>query len=280
MTNNWKEFCKSFIPKVKQRHQQMLGRPVDLVNPLRFTDKLEWLKIYDSTFLKSLCADKYLARKYVANKIGHDISIPVLGVYDSFNSIDFSKLPQNYVLKTNHGSHTNIIVRGGNINKQSAELNFNNWMSKDWSWWGYELHYIPIKRKIIAEEYKNDGNCELTDYKFLCFNGKPLYCQVIADRHTNRQHLNYYNMKWESQETISRNDFPANYNITHKPPKQFDKMIEYASKLSLDFKFVRVDFYEIDEEIYFGELTFIPGAAYFTYQQDSTDYAFGKLLSL
>ena len=104
MANNWLDYCKTFIPKIKARHKEMLGRECNLENPQRFTDKLEWLKVYDSTFLKTYCADKLTARKYVMSKLGKDISIPVLGVYDKFDAIDFSKLPKDYVIKTNHGS--------------------------------------------------------------------------------------------------------------------------------------------------------------------------------
>ena len=125
MTDNWKEFCISQIPKMKTRFRQMMGREPDLVNPKRFTDKLEWLKVYDSTFLKTMCADKILVRDYVKAKLGKDISIPLLGVYDKFDDIDFSKLPKDYVIKTNHGSQTNIIVRNGQIDTKLAEWREN-----------------------------------------------------------------------------------------------------------------------------------------------------------
>lgn len=280
MANQWLDFCKSYIPRVNARHLEMLHRPCELENPRRFTDKLEWLKIYDSTFLKSYCADKYTVRRYVKAKIGKDICIPLLGVYNSFDEINFSALPTNYVLKTNHGSHTNIIVRDGVINKQQSAKQFKEWLSKDWSWYGYELHYIPIPRKIILEEFKTDGNISLTDYKFLCFNGKPTLCQVIAERHSKNQHLNYYDMNWEQQKDISRIDFPANYDITHNTPKTLDLMIKYATRLSADFKFVRVDFYEIDGEVFFGELTFIPAAAYIQYSNEHADFILGSYLKL
>jgi hypothetical protein len=120
MDNEWLDYCKTFIPKIKARHKQMLGRECNLDNPQRLTDKLEWLKVYDSTFLKTYCSDKLTARKYVAAKLGKDISIPVLGVYNTFDEIDFGKLPKDYVIKTNHGSHTNVIVRNGKIDKAKA----------------------------------------------------------------------------------------------------------------------------------------------------------------
>ena len=280
MANNWLDYCKTFIPKIKARHKEILGRDCNLENPQRLTDKLEWLKVYDSTFLKTYCSDKLTARKYVASKLGKDISIPVLGVYDKFDDIDFSKLPKDYVIKTNHGSHTNIIVRNGKLDKVKAKKQFDEWMSHDWSWWGYELNYITIPRKIFIEPFMNDGHPDLIDYKFLCFNGIPTYCQVISDRHGKSKRLNYLDRNWSPAYDISRSDFPANYKYNDLPPVTISDMWQYATILSKDFKFVRVDFYEIDNKCYFGELTFIPGAAYIQYTNDAIDYKLGAMLSL
>lgn len=128
MGNDWLNYCKTFIPQIKARHRQMLGRECNIENPLRFTDKLEWLKIYDSTFLKTYCSDKLTARKYVVAKLGRDISFPILGIYDKFDDIIFRKLPKNYIIKTNHASHTNIIVQNGNLNKTYAKkCSVNGW---------------------------------------------------------------------------------------------------------------------------------------------------------
>lgn len=280
MGSQWLDYCKTFIPQIKARHKQMLGRDCDLNNPKRFTDKLEWLKVYDSTFLKTYCADKLTVRKYVSKKLGKYISFPVLGIYDTFDSIEFAKLPTDYVIKTNHGSHTNIIVRNGNINKVKARQRFTEWLSKDWSWWGYELLYIPIPRKIFIEPLMTDGHNDLTDYKFLCFNGVPRYCQVISDRNNSDKRLNYYDLNWSPMYKICRTDFRSNYNLLDSKPSNFNQMIEYATKLSAEFKFVRVDFYEINGVTYFGELTFIPGAAYIQYTSDNIDYEFGNFLML
>lgn len=277
---NWEKYCKSLIPKMKARFKKMMGFEPNLKNPKRFTEKLEWLKIYDSTFLKTYCADKVTVRNYIKDKLGKDISIPLIGVYNKFDDIDFSKLPKDYIMKTNHGSHTNIIVRNGNINKKVAKQKFNEWLSKDWSWWGYEMFYKSIPKKIIIEKFMSDGNVALIDYKFLCFNGKPIYCQAITDRGTKKMALNYYDMNWQPCIDISRIDLPANYNKINEKPKTFEQMKEYATILSQDFKFVRVDFYEIDEKVYFGELTFIPAAAYIKYKNPQTDLILGKMLKL
>lgn len=252
----------------------MLGKKCNLDNPILFSDKLEWLKIYDSTFLKTYCSDKILAREYVKNKLGRDISIPIIKVYNNFDEIEFDNLPKNYVIKTNHGSHTNIIVKNNNLNKKNAKRKIVEWLSKDWSWYGYELHYIPIKRKIFIEQYMP---CEqgLTDYKFYCFNGEPKFCQVVSDRN-NKMKKNYYDLEWKEMNISQKNELK---NLKIKKPETFAEMIEISKKLSKDFKFVRVDLYEIQNKVYFGELTFIPGAAYLKWNYES-DLFLGELLSL
>ncbi len=274
MIDNWKEFCISQIPKMKVRFRQMMGREPDLVNPKRFTDKLEWLKAYDSTFLKTMCADKILVRDYVKEKLSEDISIPLLGVYDKFDDIDFSKLSKDYVMKTNHGSHTNIIVRNGNINKINTKRQFENWLSKDWSWYGYELHYIPIKRKILIEKYMDNGPDGLIDYRFWCFNGKPMFYGANTD--FGHGDITYYDLSGNLY-NIQRNDYKPTNNFSK--PSRLQDMIKIATILSKDFKFVRVDLYEIKNKVYFGELTFIPGAAYIHYKDDG-DFKLGEMLDL
>lgn len=127
---------------------------------------------------------------------------------------------------------------------------------------------------------KNEGKSALTDYKFSCFNGEQKFCQIINDRFTNKLHFNYYNMNFKPMLDVSTNDHPANYSLKDEKPETWDLMIEYAKKLSEDFKYVRVDFYQINGKIYFGELTFIPAAAYIKYKNDKTDFEFGEMLKL
>ncbi|MBR4792521.1 MAG: hypothetical protein IK038_02540 [Bacteroidaceae bacterium] len=271
-------YYESFIPKIKARHKKMLGRDCNLDNPLRLTDKLEWLKVYDSTFLKTFCSDKITVREYARDILGVDISIPILGIYDNFDDIDFSVLPSDYVIKTNHGSHTNVIVRNGNIDIDAARVKFNNWMSRDWSWWGYEFHYIPIPRKIYIEPFMScDGGRSLIDYKFWCFNGAPKFFTINGDN--GHGGINYYNMDG-SLMPVSNNAAPADKEACWEIPNTFELMREYSVRLSKPFKFVRVDFYEISGKCLLGELTFIPGAGYIQYTPDSADYSIGSLLTL
>ena len=280
MGNDWLKYCISCKPKLREIWKREMHRDIDIDNPKTFTEKLQWIKIYDSSFLKTFCSDKLTVRNYCLDKLGKDYFIPVISVYEKFDDIDFSKLPKDYVLKTNHGSHTNIIVRNGNIDINSARRKFNEWLSKDWTWWGLELAYKPIPRKIFAEKYMNDGHNELIDYKFLCFNGIPKFCQVISQRNEKGQHLNYYDMNFNPCKEMSRIDFPSNYDIPDNKPKNWQLMKETAKILSEDFNFVRVDFYEINGNMYISELTFYPYAGFIKYKNAVTDKMLGDMLIL
>lgn len=257
-----------------------MGYDLNLDNPKTISEKLNWLKIYDSTFLKTLCSDKLKAREYVEDKIGKDLFLPVLGVYDKFEQIDFSKLPKDYVIKCNHGSGMNIIVKDGRIDKVDAKSKIDKWMQTDYLHL-LEFTYKPIQKKIFIEQYaENAGKNALTDYKFSCFNSEPKLCQVMNDRFTNNLHFNYYDINFNKLTDISRNDHPANYALKDEKPKNWELMLQYAKKLSENFKFVRIDFYEINDEVCISELTFYPNGGYLKYKNKDTELKLGNLLKI
>lgn len=175
----------------------------------------------------------------------------------------------------------NLIIKDKSVidfNKVKQVLNM--WLATDFTFQnGFESHYHGIERKILVEEYIDDGHSAPLDYKFVCFNGKPTYMQVFSDRFTDHLSGNYYDMDFNFVE-ISRNDIRNNPNIKHKKPSSFELMREYAEKLSAPFKFVRVDFYEIGGEPYLGEMTFTPGAMMFRYTDPEKDVEMGNLLKL
>lgn len=276
----FKDWCISNKDKVKQQFRQIMGYDLDLENPRTISEKLNWLKVYDSIFLKTLCSDKLKVRDYVKEKLGEYLFLPVLGVYDKFDEIDFTKLPKDYVIKCNHGSGMNIIVKDGNIDKITAKRKLENWMQTDYLHL-YEFFYKPIEKKFFIEQYKeNKGKNSLTDYKFSCFNGEPKICQVMNDRFTDKLHFNYYDNLFNPLKSISRKDHPANYNELDKKPSSWNIMLEYSKILSKDFKFVRVDFYEIDGKPYLSELTFLPNGGYLKYTNNQIDLELGKLLKI
>ena len=257
------------------------GIIIDLNNPKTIQDKLSWLNIYDTNPLKTKCADKIKLHEYCKDILGEDICIPIIKIYDRVDDIIWDELPEKFVIKCNHGSGMNIIFRNkNNFDKLNAIDKLSKWMKDDFAFRnGFEAHYHDIEHKIFVEEYKNDGNKDLIDYKFLCFNGTPIYCQVIGGRNEKSRHLNYYDMDFDFVD-ISRYDFPNNPKIIDKKPINFEKMKEFSKILSEPFKFVRVDFYEIDGRVFLGELTFTPGAMAFKYKNDDDNIKVGSLLKL
>ena len=262
--------------------QERRGRPLDLDNPKTFTEKIQWLKIFDATPIKSRLADKYLVRNWVAEKIGEQYLIPLLGVWDDFDDIDFDALPDQFVLKCNHGCGMNIIVRDKkNFDVERAREKINAWLAVDWGAQRHlELHYTRINRKIIAEKFMTDGDApDLTDYKFGCFNGKVPYCKATTER-SAKIRCDYFDMNWQHM-NFERNDYPNNDHPERIPrPKNFELMKKLAATLSEGFAFVRVDFYEIGGRVYFGEMTFTPAAGSMSYKSEETDEFLGSLLKL
>lgn len=258
------------------------GKPLDFNKMTLFTEKLNWLKIFDATPLKSLLADKYFVRYWVAEKIGAQYLIPLLGVWNDFDDINFDLLPDQFVLKCNHGSNMNIIVRDKkSLDLRNAREKINGWLAVDYgAQRNLELHYSRIDRKIIAEKFMANGDLpDLIDYKFVCFNGKVIYCQYLTDRSTNLK-LNYFDENWKIT-TVERSDHPhSDHPEKIPPPKNFELMKRLAATLAEGFAFVRVDFYEIEGKIYFGEMTFTPGAGTFSYKSEGTDEYLGSLLKL
>lgn len=278
-----KNLSPQLYPDVlSQNFLQRTGKPLDFDNLRTFTEKLQWIKIFDATPIKSRLADKYLVRYWVAEKIGQEYLIPLLGVWDDFGDIDFDELPNQFVLKCNHGCAMNIIVRDKkSFDIERAREKINAWLAVDYgAQQRLELHYTRIKRKIIAEKFMTDGDAfDLTDYKFWCFGGKPTYCKCMRGRSTDLR-IDYFNMNWQHM-NFEQNNRPNSDHPEKIPrPKNFELMKKLAATLSEGFAFVRVDFYEIDGKVYFGEMTFTPAAGTLSYKSAGTDEYLGSLLTL
>lgn len=271
---------KSYRDLMAKDFFKRTGRPLDFEKPRTFTEKLQWLKLYDSTPIKSRLADKYLVRSWVADKIGGEYLIPLLGVWNDFDDIDFDELPDQFVLKCNHGSAMNVIVRDKNsFDIVCARERLNAWLAVNFAVLGLELHYTRIKPKIIAEKFMTDGAPDLTDYKFWCFDGKPALVQCETARSTDLR-FDYFDMDFNHTD-IERSDHRRSDCPEKIPrPKNFELMKRLAAALSEGFPFVRVDFYEIDGRVYFGEMTFTPGAGTFFFKSEGTDEYLGSLLML
>lgn len=256
------------------------GEVLNLENPQTFNEKIQWMKLYDSTPEKTRLADKYLVRDWVKEKIGEEYLIPLLGVWDNFDDIDFDTLPEQFVLKCNHGCAYNIIVKDKTqFNKEDARKKMNSWMNEDYSFkGGFELHYTNIPRKIIAEKYIENNNEDLFDYKFWCFDGKVEYIQFLSERNTNGLKMAFYDREWNKQ------DFVYSYPLDTKnidKPENLELMIELAEKLAQDFNHVRIDFYLLNNgEIKFGEMTFTSCSGISRWEPKKTDLMLGKNFKL
>lgn len=272
---------KKYPAALKTWYEKVTGKPLNLENPQTFNEKIQWMKLYDSTPLKTRLADKYLVREWVADKIGEEYLIPLLGVWDTFDDIDFDTLPNQFVLKANHGSGWNVIVQDkAAFDKEDAKKKFDRWMKTNFAYNnGLELHYRDIVPKIIAETYLENANGELSDYKCHCYSGKVEYIQCMTGRashDTLREKI--YNLEWEALPFVQ--NYPR-YDGDIIKPLDISKMAELATNLSNAFIYVRVDFYALDDgSIKFGEMTFTPGSGAGPWNLPEYDLKYGQLIYL
>ena len=260
-------------------YKELSGKDLNLDTPVTFNEKIQWLKLYDSTPLKTRLADKYQVREWIKEKIGEKYLIPLLGVYDSFDKIDFSKLPQQFVIKCNHGSGWNIIVRDKNkLNLAKAKRKIDNWLKTDYAFVaGFELHYHNIAPKIIIEEFVTNDNQALYDYKFWCFNGEVKYMQFRDDYSANLK-MAFYDLDWKKQNFCY--DHPL-YTKDLPKPENFDDMVKIAAQLCRGFAFVCVDLYRLNNgDIKFGEMTFTRTSGLGQWNDENINLKLGEMITL
>ncbi|MCD7886637.1 MAG: hypothetical protein LUG44_03315 [Clostridiales bacterium] len=242
---------------LKEWYYHQTGKHLNLEHPRTYTEKIQWLKLYDSTPLKGRLSDKYLVRDYVREKIGGGYLVPLLGVWDRVEDIPFDDLPEKYALKATHGCEWNIIVHDKNqLDVNDARRKLKEWLQTDFAFRdGLELHYRYTEPRIIAEQYIENAENTLFDYRFFCFDGKVYSIWIDVDSGTPTHRRNIYTPNWE---LVPLNvTWPHDSGLTRKP-KNLEKMIQIAETLSQGFYHVRVDLYEIGTQIYFGEMTFTP----------------------
>lgn len=240
---------------IKDWYFNETGERLNLENPVTYNEKIQWLKLYGIDEHMTNLSDKYKVRKWVQNTIGEEYLVPLLGVWDTFDDINFDVLPDRFVLKANHGSGMNVIVEDKKLlDIGEARKKFNYWLNIDYAFFsGLELQYSNIERKIIAEEYLENSKGNLNDWKVFCFNGEPKYIMFLTDRN-NGLKMAFYDLEWKKQPFVY--SYPM-YEGEVKKPNQFDKMIELSRKLCKGFCHVRVDWYLFDDgSIKFGEMTF------------------------
>lgn len=273
----------NYIPDktyLKIVYRGLMGEKLCLETPQKFNEKLQWLKLFDRNPEHTKLVDKYEVREYIAQVIGDEYLIPILGVYDNFDEINFNELPDQFVLKCTHDSGGIVICKDKlKINIEEVRNKMNRYLKRNYYQLWREWPYKNIKPKIICEKYMVDeSGTELKDYKFMCFNGKAKCLFVCSNRNTpSGLNVNIYDMDWNPMPFERR--YPRSNKILPKP-KNFDLMVELAEKLSRNITFVRVDFYDIHDKVYFGELTLYPGSGFEEFIPKSYDYLLGSWLEL
>jgi hypothetical protein len=260
-------------------YRQVFDKKLDLKNPKGYNEKLFWMKLYDHRPEYTTMVDKYAVKKYVADIIGEEYIIPTIGVWNKPEDIEWEKLPNQFVLKCTHDSGGLVICRDKEkLDIQSAMNKLRKSLKNNYYKAGREWPYKNVTRRIIAEKYMEDKSLgELPDYKFFCFDGVVKALFIGTERGTGDVKFDYYDADFNHLDIVqlhpmSGKDLPK--------PQHFDKMKELASKLSKGLPQVRVDFYNINGDIYFGELTFFHHGGVIPFHPESWDYTFGSWIKL
>lgn len=267
---------------INMRYETTFNKKLNLEDPQTFNEKLQWLKLYDRNPKYTKLVDKYEVKKYVANIIGEEHIIPTLGIYNSFEEIDFQKLPNQFVMKCTHDSGSIIICKDkSKFNMEKAKNKINKALKYNYYYAGREWPYKNVKPRIIIESFMDDGvNSQLVDYKLQCFWGKVdniLVC-VDRDKETGVKY-HYFDTNWKY---LKYCPYPGinEKNINISKPKQLDKMIKIAERLSAGIPEVRIDLYIIHGKIYFGEYTFFTNGGFDTTITSDADIILGEKLKL
>ncbi len=266
---------------LKLKYYQRMKKKLNLNNPVTFTEKLQWLKLFDRRPEYTIMVDKYEVKKYVSSVLGEEYIVPTLGVWTSFDKIDFPKLPDQFVLKCTHDSGGVVICKDKyKLDMEIVRKKMTSRVSKNYFWYGREWPYKNVTPRILAEKYMaNKSGDELKDYKIFCFNGEPRIVLVCTDRFTDEGlRENFYDLKWNLL-NIQRPKHPNTaYSISK--PESLDAMLSLARTLSKNIPFVRVDFYDINGRIYFGEMTFFPASGLEGFIPEEWDYKLGEWIKL
>ena len=267
---------------IRMIYPYYIGEKLDLQNPKAFNAKLQWLKLYYYDPRFTMMVDKANVKTFVAETIGQEYVIPTIGIWENFDDIDFEKLPNSFVIKTTHGGGGNGVIvckDKSKLNIPAARKRLNKNLKEDISVYYKEWPYKKVQRRIIVEELiSTSGSIELMDYKLLCFNGK-VRCSFVGSNRFGEGgvHTTYYDRDWNRLPFERSN--PSEKSGIPKPTR-YEEMVRIAEILSKDIPFVRVDFYEADDHIYFGEMTFFPGSGFLAFKPKVWDERLGDWLTL
>ncbi|RHP47279.1 ATP-grasp fold amidoligase family protein [Clostridium sp. AF32-12BH] len=274
-----------FLPDkvyIKLYYRLRVGRKLNMGNPETLNEKLQWLKFNYRFPLQSIVSDKLLVRDYVKEKIGEKYLISLLGSWKEYSDIDFSALPNQFVLKCNHDSGGLVVCTDKEkLNHEEAKKKIEKSLRSNFFYIGREYQYRNIKPMIICEKFISDNGKVPMDYKIYCFNGKPdviLVCRDRFSKNTHRASYLFFDQKWNFQPLDKGDENLQDVNIPK--PENLDEMIEIAKKLSEDFVFARIDLYNIKGKIYFGEITLSPNSGFDPDIKYETDLMFGQKLEI
>lgn len=265
-----------YVSTIKNDFKAKLGYELNLINPTTFNEKLQWIKVYYRKRIMTICADKYGVRKIVKEKIGKEFLNEIYGVYESVEDIDLTELPNKFVFKSTHSSgHVFICTDKDKVNWKKEFNKMKSWLKENYYYIGGEWVYKNIKPRIICEKLLESN---IIDYKMYCFNGKVKYTQVISNRVDDNFNTNYYDLNWNPIE-VNRLDRKKSDNELPRP-KNHMKMIKFSEILSEEFPFARIDFYEVEGHLYFGEITFFPVNGFIKFSSYEEDRKWGSYLDL
>lgn len=265
---------------IKIMYRANTGKKLNLTNPKTYNEKLQWLKLYDQREEYTTLVDKYSVKQYVAAKIGEQYLIPTLGVWNTFDQIDFDRLPQAFVLKCTHDSGSVVICRDkGKLNKQAARVKLEKALKANYFYRSREYPYKHVPPRIIAEPYlENLDAGQLYDYKVFCFHGKPEFLFIASDRASGNVKFDYYDAQFHR--LPMRQAAHPNSTIDHAKPDCFDELMDIAQTLSEGIPQVRVDVYIVDNHIIFGEMTFFHHGGFVPFIPEEYDYLWGEKIHL
>lgn len=266
---------------LQKKYWSVFGKVLNLDNPVTFNEKLQWLKLYDRRPEYTVMADKYRVREYIAEQLGEEYLIPLLGAWEDPEQINFDKLPNQFVLKCNHNSGLGMYICHDKtqMDIKQVKRDLKHGLKQNYYLTGREWPYKDIPRKVICEQFMTNNGEELADYKIHCFNGEPRLILVCRDRFQESGLTeDFFTEVWEHL-PVKRPNIPQ-AKLQIEKPAQLEQMLAFARKLSQGIPFVRVDFYVIDGSVYFGELTFFPASGMAPFTPEDWDETFGSWLQL
>lgn len=255
-------------------------RFINFNNPKTFNEKIQWLKLNYRNEEYTKLVDKYRVKQYITKLIGEEYVIPTLGVWNNVDDIDFKSLPEKFVLKCNNDSGGIVICKKKkDFDEAKAKSFLKERLKNNGYWYGREWPYKNVKPCIIAEKYMEDSiSKDIKDYKFFCFNGSMEFFDIDIDRFIEHR-ANYYDRNGNFL-PFGKTYCPPDYTKKIEMPKNLDKMIELAETISHNTVLSRIDFYEIDGQVYFGEITFYPGSGFSPFTDEKWDYKLGDMIDL